>query len=258
MSKTNNGMLTKRIIPCLDIKDGRTVKGVNFVDLRDAGDPVELAEAYAAEGADELVFLDISATEEKRKTLADLVWRVAERLDIPFTVGGGISSVADVDLLLHNGADKVSVNSAAVRNPGLIDSLVKKFGSQCIVVALDARLVGGQWLIHLVGGKVPTEVELFSWAREVAHRGAGELLFTSMDHDGTKGGFANEALARLSREVNIPVIASGGAGSMAHFADAFLEGQADAALAASVFHFKEIPIPDLKKYLAERNIPMRI
>ncbi|HSR60734.1 MAG TPA: imidazole glycerol phosphate synthase subunit HisF [Robiginitalea sp.] len=251
-------MLTKRIIPCLDIKDGRTVKGINFVGLRDAGDPVELAAAYAAEGADELVFLDISATEEKRKTLADLVWRVAERIDIPFTVGGGISSVEDVDLLLHNGADKVSVNSAAVRNPVLIDRLVQKFGSQCIVVALDARQVGRQWLIHLVGGKVPTEVELFAWAREVADRGAGELLFTSMDHDGTKGGFANEALARLSREVNIPVIASGGAGTMEHFADAFLEGRADAALAASVFHFKEIPIPDLKRYLADQNIPMRI
>lgn len=254
----NDRMLTKRIIPCLDIKDGRTVKGINFVGLRDAGDPVELAAAYAAEGADELVFLDISATEEKRKTLADLVWRVAERIDIPFTVGGGISSVEDVDLLLHNGADKVSVNSAAVRNPVLIDRLVQKFGSQCIVVALDARQVGRQWLIHLVGGKVPTEVELFAWAREVADRGAGELLFTSMDHDGTKGGFANEALARLSREVNIPVIASGGAGTMEHFADAFLEGRADAALAASVFHFKEIPIPDLKRYLADQNIPMRI
>ena len=251
-------MLTKRIIPCLDIKDGRTVKGINFVGLRDAGDPVELAAAYAAEGADELVFLDISATEEKRKTLADLVWRVAERIDIPFTVGGGISSVEDVDLLLHNGADKVSVNSAAVRNPVLIDRLVQKFGSQCIVVALDARQVGRQWLIHLVGGKVPTEVELFAWAREVADRGAGELLFTSMDHDGTKGGFANEALARLSREVNIPVIASGGAGTMEHFADAFLKGRADAALAASVFHFKEIPIPDLKRYLADQKIPMRI
>ena len=254
----NDRMLTKRIIPCLDIKDGRTVKGINFVGLRDAGDPVELAAAYAAEGADELVFLDISATEEKRKTLADLVWRVAERIDIPFTVGGGISSVEDVDLLLHNGADKVSVNSAAVRNPVLIDRLVQKFGSQCIVVALDARQVGRQWLIHLVGGKVPTEVELFAWAREVADRGAGELLFTSMDHDGTKGGFANEALARLSREVNIPVIASGGAGTMEHFADAFLEGRADAALAASVFHFKEITIPDLKRYLADQNIPMRI
>ncbi len=251
-------MLTKRIIPCLDIKDGRTVKGINFVDLRDAGDPVELAEAYAAQGADELVFLDISATEEKRKTLARLVRRVAERIDIPFTVGGGISSVEDVDVLLHNGADKVSVNSAAVRDPDLIDRLVGKFGSQCIVVALDARRVGDAWKIHLVGGKVPTEVELFSWAQEVEQRGAGELLFTSMEHDGTKGGFANEALRKMSGLVNIPVIASGGAGTMAHFADSFLEGKADAALAASVFHFNEIPIPRLKEYLKNRGIPMRI
>jgi len=251
-------MLTKRIIPCLDIKDGRTVKGINFVDLRDAGDPVELAAAYAEQGADELVFLDISATEEGRKTLARLVRRVAERIDIPFTVGGGISSVADVDVLLHNGADKVSVNSAAVRDPDLIDRLVRKFGSQCIVVALDARRIDGQWKIHLVGGKVPTEVELFSWAKEVEQRGAGELLFTSMEHDGTKGGFANEALCRMSELVNIPVIASGGAGTMAHFADTFLEGRADAALAASVFHFNEIPIPELKKYLKSRGIPMRI
>ena len=251
-------MLTKRIIPCLDIKDGRTVKGVNFVDLRDAGDPVELAAAYAEQGADELVFLDISATEEGRKTLARLVRRVAERIDIPFTVGGGISSVADVDVLLHNGADKVSVNSAAVRDPDLIDRLVRKFGSQCIVVALDARRIDGQWKIHLVGGKVPTEVELFSWAKEAEQRGAGELLFTSMEHDGTKGGFANEALCRMSELVNIPVIASGGAGTMAHFADTFLEGRADAALAASVFHFNEIPIPELKKYLKSRGIPMRI
>lgn len=251
-------MLTKRIIPCLDIKDGRTVKGVNFVDLRDAGDPVELAAAYAEQGADELVFLDISATEERRKTLARLVRRVAERIDIPFTVGGGISSVADVDVLLHNGADKVSVNSAAVRDPDLIDRLVRKFGSQCIVVALDARRIDAQWKIHLVGGKVPTEVELFTWAQEVERRGAGELLFTSMEHDGTKGGFANEALRRMSELVNIPVIASGGAGTMTHFADTFLEGKADAALAASVFHFNEIPIPELKKYLKSRGIPMRI
>jgi cyclase len=251
-------MLTKRIIPCLDIKDGRTVKGINFVDLRDAGDPVALAAAYAEAGADELVFLDISATEEKRKTLAKLVRRVAERIDIPFTVGGGISSVADVDVLLHNGADKVSVNSAAVRDPDLIDRLVRKFGSQCIVVALDARRVEGQWKIHLVGGKEPTEVELFSWAQEVARRGAGELLFTSMEHDGTKGGFANAALKRLSGLVNIPVIASGGAGTTEHFADAFLIGEADAALAASVFHFNEIPIAQLKSYLKDRGIPVRI
>ena len=251
-------MLTKRIIPCLDIKDGRTVKGINFVNLRDAGDPVELAAAYAEAGADELVFLDISATEEKRKTLARLVHRVAERIDIPFTVGGGISSVADVDVLLHSGADKVSVNSAAVRDPELIDRLVRKFGSQCIVVALDARRIDGQWRIHLVGGKEPTEVELFSWAQEVARRGAGELLFTSMEHDGTKGGFANEALKRLSSLVNIPVIASGGAGKKEHFADAFLQGEADAALAASVFHFNEIPIQELKNYLKDRGIPVRI
>ncbi|MFZ9004017.1 MAG: imidazole glycerol phosphate synthase subunit HisF [Robiginitalea sp.] len=251
-------MLTKRIIPCLDIKDGRTVKGVNFVDLRDAGDPVELAAAYAEEGADELVFLDISATEENRKTLARLVRRVAERIDIPFTVGGGISSVADVDVLLHNGADKVCVNSAAVRDPELIDRLVRKFGSQCVVVALDARRIEGKWRIHLVGGKEPTQVELFGWAQEAARRGAGELLFTSMEHDGTKGGFANKALKKLSGLVNIPVIASGGAGTREHFADAFLKGEADAALAASVFHFNEIPIPELKSYLKDRGIPVRI
>ena len=251
-------MLAKRIIPCLDIKDGRTVKGVNFVDLRDAGDPVDLAEAYAREGADELVFLDISATEEKRKTLAHLVRRVAERIDIPFTVGGGISSVADVDILLHNGADKVSVNSSAVRSPELIDTLVAKFGSQCIVAALDAKWMEGQWRIHLVGGKVPTELELFGWAREVVERGAGEILFTSMDHDGTKNGFANEALARMAREVEVPVIASGGAGTKSHFADVFSQGKADAALAASVFHFGEIPIPELKSYLKELGIPVRI
>jgi cyclase len=251
-------MLTKRIIPCLDIKNGRTVKGVNFKDLRDAGDPVELAALYAEQGADELVFLDISATEEKRQTLANLVRRVAEAIDIPFTVGGGIASVADVELLLHNGADKISVNSAAVRNPGLIDELVKKYGSQCIVVALDARKVQEQWLIHLVGGKVATDIELFSWAKEVEGRGAGELLFTSMDHDGTKNGFANLALSKLSQDVSIPVIASGGAGSKIHFADSFTIGKADAALAASVFHFKEIMIPELKEYLLGQGIPMRI
>lgn len=251
-------MLTKRIIPCLDIKDGRTVKGINFVDLRDAGDPVELAASYALQGADELVFLDISATEENRKTLADLVWRVAERIDIPFTVGGGISSLKDVDVLLHNGADKVSVNSAAVRDPDLINRLASKFGSQCIVVALDARRIEDEWKIHLMGGKIPTEVGLFSWAREAAERGAGELLFTSMEHDGTKGGFANEALKELSETVNIPIIASGGAGTLAHFEETFTKGNADAALAASVFHFGEIPIPQLKKYLQDRNIPVRI
>ncbi len=251
-------MLTKRIIPCLDIKNGRTVKGINFVDLRDAGDPVELAARYAKEGADELVFLDISATEEERRTLADLVHRVAERVNIPFTVGGGISSVEDVSRLLHNGADKISVNSSAVKNPQLIDELVAKFGSQCIVVAIDAKQIDGSWKVHLVGGKVPTELDLFEWAQEVESRGAGEILFTSMNHDGTKNGFANEALAKLSSLVNIPVIASGGAGTRDHFLNTFTKGKADAALAASVFHFREIEIMELKQYLGNHGIPMRI
>lgn len=251
-------MLTKRIIPCLDIKDGRTVKGINFVDLRDAGDPVELAEIYARTGADELVFLDISATEERRRTLADMVLRVAEKVNIPFTVGGGISSIEDVDMLLHNGADKVSINSSAVKNPKLINDLVAKFGSQCIVVAIDAKQIDGEWKVHLVGGKVPTAINLFQWAKEVEQRGAGEILFTSMNHDGTKDGFANEALARLSTELNIPIIASGGAGKVQHFIDTFSHGKADAALAASVFHFKEIEIMDLKKELRENGIPVRI
>ena len=251
-------MLTKRIIPCLDIKNGRTVKGVNFVDLRDAGDPVELAEIYAKSGADELVFLDISATEERRKTLADLVLRVAEKVNIPFTVGGGISSVEDVDILLQNGADKVSINSSAVKNPDLINTLAAKFGSQCITVAIDAKQVDGTWLVHLVGGKVPTELNLFDWAKEVERRGAGEILFTSMNNDGTKDGFANEALARLSSELNIPIIASGGAGNIQHFCDVFKEGKADAALAASVFHFKEIEIKDLKEALRKDGIEVRL
>jgi len=250
-------MLTKRIIPCLDIKDGRTVKGVNFVNLRDAGDPVELASQYAKENADELVFLDISATEQKRKTLADLVLKVAEAIDIPFTVGGGISSVEDVAILLRNGADKVSINSAAVKRPALINELATAFGTQCVVVAIDAKQVDGEWLVHLVGGKVPTEINLFDWAKEVEERGAGEILFTSMDHDGTKAGFANEALARLSSEVNIPIIASGGAGEVAHFADTFTHGKADAALAASVFHFGEISVPDLKQQLKAQQIAVR-
>lgn len=251
-------MLTKRIIPCLDIKNGRTVKGVNFVDLRDAGDPVELAAAYAEEGADELVFLDISATEEKRRTLANLVLKVAEQLNIPFTVGGGISSVEDVDILLKNGADKVSINSSAVKNPQLINQLSEKFGSQCVVVAIDAKKIGENWKVHLVGGKVPTEIDLFDWAKEVQERGAGEILFTSMDHDGTKNGFANEALAKLSEELTIPIIASGGAGNIEHFKDTFQKGKADAALAASVFHFKEIEIWNLKKELQTAGIPVRI
>jgi cyclase len=251
-------MLAKRIIPCLDIKNGRTVKGINFVDLRDAGDPVELAEIYANTGADELVFLDISATEERRKTLAELVYHVAEKINIPFTVGGGISSVQDVDILLQNGADKVSINSSAVKNPGLINDLVLKFGSQCIVVAIDAKEINGEWIVHLIGGKVPTDIKLFDWAKEVENRGAGEILFTSMNHDGTKNGFANKALAKLSTELNIPIIASGGAGSMQHFTDVFTIGKADAALAASAFHFKEIEIKDLKKELHKNGIPVRI
>ncbi len=251
-------MLTKRIIPCLDIKNGRTVKGVNFVDLRDAGDPVELADAYSKAGADELVFLDISATEERRKTLAELVLKVAEKVNIPFTVGGGISSVEDVNVLLQNGADKVSINSSAVKNPQLINDLAGKFGSQCITVAIDAKQIDGKWIVHLVGGKVPTELDLFDWAKEVEKRGAGEILFTSMDNDGTKDGFANEALSILSKELNIPIIASGGAGNVQHFVDTFKEGRADAALAASVFHFKEIEIKNLKKKLQDNNIPVRL
>ena len=251
-------MLTKRIIPCLDIKDGRTVKGVNFVNLRDAGDPVELARKYAQEGADELAFLDISATEQKRKTLSELVLKVAAAIDIPFTVGGGISAEADVSAVLANGADKVSINSAAVKIPELINRLSKKFGNQCIVVAIDAKQIAGTWKVHLVGGKVPTEINLFDWAKEVEARGAGEILFTSMDHDGTKNGFANEALAKLSELVNIPIIASGGAGNEQHFIDTFVEGKADAALAASVFHFGEIPIPQLKSTLKKQAIAVRI
>ncbi|MDR9457202.1 MAG: imidazole glycerol phosphate synthase subunit HisF [Salegentibacter sp.] len=251
-------MLTKRIIPCLDIKDGRTVKGVNFIDLRDAGDPVELAELYAKSGADELVFLDITATEQKRKTLAEMVRKVAENVNIPFTVGGGISSVEDVDILLKNGADKVSVNSSAVKRPELINELSAKFGSQCITVAIDAKQVNGEWLVHLVGGKVPTDLNLFQWAKEMEERGAGEILFTSMNNDGTKAGFANEALVVLSSALKIPIIASGGAGNMQHFTDVFLKGKADAALAASVFHFKEIEIKDLKEELRRNGIEVRL
>ncbi len=251
-------MLTKRIIPCLDIKNGRTVKGINFMDLRDAGDPVQLADFYANNGADELVFLDISATEERRKTLVQLVRHVAEKINIPFTVGGGISSVEDVDILLKSGADRVSINSSAIKNPDLINNLSSKFGSQCIVVAIDAKKIDGYWKVYLVGGKVPTEIDLFEWAKEVEQRGAGEILFTSMDNDGTKNGFANEALLKLSKSLNIPVIASGGAGNTQHFIDVFKYGMADAALAASVFHFREIEISDLKKELKKNFIPVRI
>ncbi len=250
-------MLTKRIIPCLDIKDGRTVKGVNFLELRDAGDPVELAALYSEQGADELVFLDITATEEKRKTLADLVYRVGERIDIPFTVGGGISSVEDVDILLQKGADKISINSSAFKRPELIDELASKFGSQCVVVAIDARQTDAGWKVHLVGGKQATERDLFSWAKEASERGAGEILFTSMDHDGTKAGFALEALAQMNELLPIPVIASGGAGSAEHFVDAFQQGKADAALAASIFHYKEVSLAEVKNALFQNNIPVR-
>lgn len=251
-------MLTKRIIPCLDIKNGRTVKGVNFLELKDAGDPVELAKKYADTGADELVFLDISATEERRKTLIDLVRQVASTVNIPFTVGGGISSVEDVDVLLRNGADKVSINSSAVKNPDLINQIAAKYGSQCTVVAVDAKEINSEWMVHLVGGKVPTEIKLFDWVVEVEKRGAGEILFTSMNNDGTKDGFANEALGQLSDLINIPIIASGGAGTKQHFTEAFTIGKADAALAASVFHYNEIAIPDLKQFLKQQNIEIRI
>ncbi|QKZ11629.1 imidazole glycerol phosphate synthase subunit HisF [Spirosoma sp. KUDC1026] len=274
-------MLTKRIIPCLDIKDGRTVKGTNFVNLRDAGDPVALAAIYAEQGADELVFLDITATVDERKTLIDLVRNVAHTINIPFTVGGGISSVADVSALLNAGADKISINSSAVRNPGLINELALEFGSQCVVVAIDTRYVGeglgavglggiaepqpytptpqaAQHIVHTHGGRRPTELRTIAWAKEVEERGAGEILLTSMDSDGTKAGFALELTAQISGAANIPVIASGGAGTMDHFVDVFTTGKADAGLAASIFHFKEIDIPELKGYLREKGIDMRI
>jgi cyclase len=251
-------MLTKRIIPCLDIKNGRTVKGVNFVNLIDAGDPVILAKQYAELGADELVFLDISATLEGRKTMKDMVLKVAEQVNIPFTVGGGISSTQDVDALLKCGADKVSINSSAIKRPDLVNELADKFGSQCVVVAIDAKQIDGEWFVHLAGGTIPTELNLFDWAKEVEKRGAGEILFTSMNNDGTKAGFANEALAKLSIELNIPIIASGGAGTVQHFIDTFTIGKSDAALAASVFHFGEIEILKLKQELKDNNIPVRL
>ncbi len=251
-------MLTKRIIPCLDIKDGRTVKGVNFLDLRDAGDPVELGKRYADEGADELVFLDITATHEKRKTLIELVNRIALNLNIPFTVGGGISSVEDVSALLNAGADKISINSAAVKHPELVSEIASRFGSQCVVVAVDAKNINGAWKVFLNGGRIETELLLEDWVKQLEKLGAGEILFTSMNHDGTKNGFACEELARISDMISIPVIASGGAGKPEHFVEAFTKGKADAALAASVFHFKEIEIKDLKNYLAQQQIPVRL
>ena len=251
-------MLAKRIIPCLDIKDGQTVKGTNFVNLRQAGDPVELGKAYSEQGADELVYLDITASYEGRKTFTDLVRRIASQISIPFPVGGGIHELKDVDRLLNAGADKVSINSAAIRNPQLIDEIASHFGSQVCVVAIDARNTPYGWKCFLNGGRVETERNLFDWAREANDRGAGEILFTSMDHDGVKTGYANEALATLANELSIPVIASGGAGKKEHFRDAFTQGKADAALAASVFHFGEIPIPELKQYLLNEGINVRI
>lgn len=252
-------MLAKRIIPCLDIKDGRTVKGINFVNLIDAGDPVELAQRYCEEGADELVFLDISATHERRKTLSALVKKIAAHINIPFTVGGGISSVQDVSWLLESGADKVSINSAAVKRPTLIRELADNFGSQCVVVAVDARPHEDQeWYVYLNGGREATPIRLLDWVQEAAELGAGEILFTSMISDGTKAGFANEITAKVSAAVQIPIIASGGAGAVEHFYEVFTAGKADAGLAASIFHFGEVPIPLLKKYLAEKNIPIRL
>jgi cyclase len=250
--------LAKRIVPCLDVKDGQTVKGTNFVNLRKAGDPVELGKAYSDAGADELVFLDITASFEGRKTFTDMVTRVAAEINIPFTVGGGINELADVERLLYAGADKVSVNSAAIRHPQLIDEIAARFGSQVCVCAIDARFDDDGWHCYVKGGRERVELGLFDWAREAADRGAGEILFTSMDHDGVKTGYANEALARLSDELSIPIIASGGAGAKEHFRDAFLLGKADAALAASVFHFGEIAIPELKKYLRSEGINVRL
>lgn len=252
-------MLTKRIIPCLDIKEGRTVKGVNFEQIRDAGDPVELATIYAKEGADELVFLDITATNERRKTLSELVNKIAHHINIPFTVGGGISSVEDVQLLLKNGADKISVNTSAFKDPNLIDQLALEFGTQCVVLAIDTKKESdGNWYVYLNGGRVKTDILCIEWAKEAVSRGAGEILLTSMNNDGTKQGFALDITHQLSTQLGVPVIASGGAGTMQDFADVFENAKADAALAASIFHFKEIAVPELKQFLANKGIPIRI
>ena len=250
--------LAKRIIPCLDVKDGETVKGTNFVNLRKAGDPVELGKAYSQAGADELVYLDITASSEGRKTFTEIVTRIAGEINIPFTVGGGINEIGDVERLLYAGADKVSVNSAAIRHPQLIDEIAARFGRQVCVCAIDAKQEGGEWFCYVNGGRVRTELKLKEWAREAEGRGAGEILFTSMDHDGVKNGYANDILAELSGLLSIPIIASGGAGRKEHFRDAFTKGRADAALAASVFHFGEIKIPELKAYLREQNINIRM
>lgn len=253
------GGLTKRIIPCLDIKDGRTVKGINFENIRDAGDPVELGALYAAKGADELVFLDITATVEKRKTLSELVNKIAHKINIPFTVGGGISSVDDVSVLLQNGADKISVNTSAFKNPQLINDMAKQFGSQCIVLAIDTKKEeDGNWYVYLNGGRIKTEILCFDWAKQAVDLGAGEILLTSMNNDGTRQGFALDITALLSENLSVPIIASGGGGTMQHFKDVFEQGKADAALAASIFHFKEIEIEDLKRYLQREKINVRL
>lgn len=250
-------MLAKRIIPCLDIKDGKTVKGINFVNIKDVGDPVELGTLYAQMGADELVFLDITATNEKRKTLSELVTRISKHINIPFTVGGGISSEEDVSVLLNCGADKISVNTAAVKRPELIRELANRFGSQCVVLAIDTKEVDGEWYVYLNGGRVPTDIKTIDWARQAVELGAGEILLTSMDHDGTKNGFGIDITRRVSEAVNVPVIASGGAGTMEHFKEVFDTGKADAALAASIFHYKEIGIPELKDYLRSAGVAIR-
>jgi cyclase len=255
--KEHRYMLSKRIIPCLDIKDGRTVKGVNFVDLRDAGDPVELGALYASKGADELTFLDITATVERRKTLSELVKRISEHINIPFTVGGGIRTVDDVRLMLECGADKISINSEAVRNPQIINEMAMEFGSQCVVCAVDTKYNGSFSEVYVHGGRTPTGLKTLEWVKEVENRGAGEILLTSMDHDGTKDGFAVELTRQVSRLVNVPVIASGGAGTMEHFVDIFTDGEADAALAASIFHFHEIDIEELKAYIKSHGVTVR-
>jgi imidazole glycerol-phosphate synthase subunit HisF len=251
-------MLAKRIIPCLDVKDGRTVKGTNFINLRDAGDAVELGKLYCEQGADELVFLDITATIEKRKTLSELVKKIAREINIPFTVGGGINSVEDIEILLSSGADKVSINTSAVKNPQLLADAAKSFGSQCVVLAIDAKLVENEWLVFLNGGRTVTELNALDWAKRGVNLGAGEILLTSMNADGTKNGFEIELTRIISEAVNVPVIASGGAGTQEHFVEVFQQGKADAGLAASIFHFREIEIPGLKKYLKEKGIEVRL
>ena len=251
-------MLAKRIIPCLDVKDGRTVKGTNFINLRDAGDAVELAEIYSRQGADELVFLDITATNEKRRTLSELVRKVARKINIPFTVGGGINSIEDIEILLNSGADKVSINTSAIKNPQILEDAGKNFGSQCVVLAIDAKLIGNEWFVFLNGGRVATDLKAIEWAKQGVNLGSGEILLTSMKADGTKKGFEIELTRKVSEAINVPVIASGGAGKIEDFVEVFDKGKADAALAASIFHFREVEIPTLKKYLRKQNVEVRL